>query len=444
MHGDTLPLPGLPAAPAVDLDDARARRWGWLLLLACFGSFTLWATMAPLDSAVVSPGTVTVTGSRKVVQPLTAGKVAELRVREGDAVVAGQPLVRLDDTASRAQLDIVRGQWLVALATQARLEAELQGSDAIAFPEHLAELGSEARVKEVMDLQSRLLTARRQMRQNELRGFDASLQGLEYQVQGREAAREAKEAQSRLMRDELRNQKSLADEGYYPRNRLSEQERSFAELLGSLADDHSQVGRARQNMAEVRARRSTREQELRKDVETQLSDAQREASALEVRMRALEFELANTTIVAPTDGIVMAMNLNTVGGVVSAGAVMMELVPTKEPLRVEVMLPAQQIDRVKAGMDVDLQFTAFNTANTPRVEGKVVQVSPDALVDPRHNGSYFKLAVEVPAQAHAKLRQHEIRAGMPVEVFIKTGERTFMNYVLKPLQDRLQKALIEP
>lgn len=443
MRGETLSLPGVQA-PVVDLDDARARRWGWFLLLACFGSFMLWATTAPLDSAVVSPGTVTVTGSRKVVQPVSAGKVVALLVREGDTVAAGQTLVRLDDTASRAQLDVVRGQWLVALATQARLEAEMQGSEDIDFPAAMDALGSPERVKEVKALQLRLLAARRQMRQNELRGFDASLQGLEYQVQGREAAREAKEAQSRLMRDELRNQKSLADEGYYPRNRLSEQERSFAELMGSLADDHSQVGRARQNMAEVRARRNSREQELRKDIESQLSDVQREASGLEVRVRALEFELANTTIVAPTDGIVMAMSLTTVGGVVNAGAVLMELVPTKEPLRVEVMLPAQQIDRVKTGMDVDLQFTAFNTANTPRVEGKVVQVAPDAQVDSRHNGSYFKLAVEVPAPARSKLHEHEIRAGMPVEVFIKTGERTFMGYVLKPLQDRLHKALIEP
>lgn len=443
MNDSTLPLQSL-GAHDVDLDDARARRWGWLLLLACFGTFMLWATTAPLDSAVVSPGTVTVTGSRKVVQPLTAGKVAELLVREGDAVTSGQTLVRLDDTSSRAQLDVVRGQWLVALATQARLEAELAGAESIAFPDQLAQLGSDERVKEVMALQTRLMAARRQMRQNELRGFDASLQGLDFQVQGHEATREAKEAQSRMLREELRNQKALADEGFYPRNRVSEQERSYANLLGSLAEDASQVGKARQSMAEVRARRGSREQELRKDIESQLSEIQREASGLEVRLRALEFEVANATIRAPAEGIIMAMSINTVGGVVGAGATLMELVPTKEPLRVEVMLPSQQIDRVKPGMDVDLQFTAFNTANTPRVEGKVVQVSPDAMVDSRHNGSYFKLAVEVPAQSHAKLRQHEIRAGMPVEVFIKTGERTFMNYVLKPLLDRMNHALIEP
>lgn len=443
MSDTTLPLLS-PGDQLPDLDDARASRWGWLLLLACFGTFMAWATLAPLDSAVVSPGTVTVTGSRKVVQPLAAGKVSALLVREGDVVQKGQTLVQLDETSSRAQLDIVRGQWLVALATQARLDAERQGLDTIAFPEQLAQLGDDERVREVMALQSRLLSSRRQMRSNELRTFDASLQGLDFQAQGHEASREAKEAQGRLMREELRNQKSLADEGFYPRNRVSEQERGYANLLGSLAEDASQLGKVRQSMAEVRARRAGREQEQRRDIESQLSDVQRDAAALEVRMRALEFDVTNATIRAPADGIIMAMTLNTVGGVVSAGATLMELVPTKEPLRVEVMLPSHQIDRVRPGMDVDLQFTAFHTANTPRIEGKVVSVSPDALMDARHNGSYFKLAVEVPVQSHAKLRQHEIRAGMPVEVFIKTGERTFMNYVLKPLIDRLNHALIEP
>jgi protease secretion system membrane fusion protein len=220
------------ATVQVDLNDARPIRWGWLLLIFGFGAFMAWATMAPLDAAVSSSGTVVVSGSRKLVQPLTGGKVSEILVRDGAEVQAGQVLVRLDDTTARAQLDIVRGQWLVAMATQARLEAEQRGRVSIDFPPALLELGEDTRVVEVIALQSRLLESRRQLRSNELQSMEAALRGLEYQVQGQEAAKYSKETQSRMLREELRNQKSLADDGFYPRNRVSEQERLFASIQG--------------------------------------------------------------------------------------------------------------------------------------------------------------------------------------------------------------------
>nr|CBA32008.1 Alkaline protease secretion protein aprE [Curvibacter putative symbiont of Hydra magnipapillata] len=268
-------------AVQVDLNDARPIRWGWLLLIFGFGAFMAWATMAPLDAAVSSSGTVVVSGSRKLVQPLTGGKVSEILVRDGAQVQAGQVLVRLDDTSARAQLDIVRGQWLVAMATQARLEAEQRGRASIDFPPALLELGEDTRVVEVMALQSRLLESRRQLRSNELQSMEAALRGLEYQVQGQEAAKYSKETQSRMLREELRNQKSLADDGFYPRNRVSEQERLFASIQGGVAEDLNSAGKTRQAIAEGRARIAARQQEQRKDIESQLSDVQREAASLE-------------------------------------------------------------------------------------------------------------------------------------------------------------------
>jgi protease secretion system membrane fusion protein len=266
---------------------------------------------------------------------------------------------------------------------------------------------------------------------------------MEFQLQGLDASRLSKETQVRMLREELRNQRTLSDEGYLPRNRVSEQERSLAVLLGNLAEDIGSIGKTRQAISELRARMAGREQELRKEVEGQLADVQRDAAALESRLNALEFDVANTEVRAPVAGTVMGLALHTVGGVVAPGSILMELVPKNEPLTIEVQLAASLIDKVKPGMAVDLLFTAFNQATTPRVEGRVVQVSADAVSDPRQNGSFFKLLVEVAPPGVVKLKQHEVRAGMPVEVFIKTGERTFMNYLFKPLQDRLQRALIE-
>lgn len=432
------------SAPVVDLNDARPRRWGWWLLVLGLGGFMAWATLAPLDAAVTSSGSVVVSGSRKLVQPVSGGKVAAILARDGDQVVAGQVLLRLDSTQSRALLDIARGQWLVAMATQARLSAENQGLAAVDFPPELLELGNDARVAEVMELQSRLLESRMQTRNNEMQSLEATLRGLEYQAQGHEAARQAKETQSRMLREELRNQRTLADEGFFPRNRVSEQERLFAGIQGGVAEDSSSVGRTRQAIVEVRARIATRQQEFRKDIESQLSDIQRETSGLESRMRGLEFDLANTEVRAPATGTVMGASVHTVGGVVSAGTPLMELVPKDDPLRVEAQLPVHMVDKVRPGLPVHVLFSALNQASTPHIEGRVVQVSADALADSRQNTNYFKVVVEVTPQGMTQLQHQEIRAGMPAEVFIKTGERTFMSYLLKPLLDRMNRALIEP
>ena len=439
-------LPTLPSHPLsqVDLDDARPRRWGWWLLVLGLGSFLVWATLAPLDAAVTTSGSVVVSGSRKLVQPVSGGKVVEIRVHEGDKVAAGQVLLRLDATQSQSQLDLARGQRLVAMATQARLQAEQRSLAVIEFPPLLLELGKDARVAEVMELQAQLLESRRQMRSNELQGMEASLRGLEFQVQGYETARRTKETQSRMLREELRNQQSLADDGYYPRNRISEQERVFAGIQGGAAEDINSVSKVRQAIAEIKARMAARQQETRKEIESQLSDVQRESAGLESRIEALEADVANTDIKAPVSGTVMALTAHTVGGVVAAGAPLMELVPADEPLRVEAQLPARMIDKVKPGLPVNVLFSALNQASTPLIEGKVVQVAPDAMADTRQNQSYFKLVVEVSPQGMHQLQQHEIKAGMPADVFIKTGERTFMNYLFKPLLDRMNQALIEP
>ena len=225
---------------------------------------------------------------------------------------------------------------------------------------------------------------------------------------------------------------------------MSEQERLFASIQGGVAEDLNSAGKTRQAIAEGRARIAARQQEQRKEIESQLSDLQRDAATLEVRMRGLEFDVVNAEVRAPVAGTVMSLNVHTVGGVVSNGMPLMEIFPRDDVLRVETPLASHLIDKVKVGMDVGILFTALNQATTPRIEGRVVQIAADAATDSRQNASYFKLIVEVTPDGMHKLQHHEVKAGMPADVFIKTGERTFMSYLLKPLTDRMQHALIEP
>jgi protease secretion system membrane fusion protein len=432
-------------APKVDMDDARPRRWGWWLLLLGFGGFLTWALLAPLDAGVSAAGTVVVTGNRKAVQPLVAGKIAAILTQDGAQVTAGQVLVRLDDTASRSQYDISTGQWLTSLAMQARLEAERSGKAGIVFPPELQAQAQDPRAASAMALQQQLLTTRRQALRSELAAMGENLRGLELQMRGTEASRQSKEEQLRALTEQLRNMRALADEGFLARNRVLDQERAVANLTGAMAEDSGSAGRLRQSMAEVRERMLTREQSFRQEVETQLADVQRDAASLRSRLDALQFDLVNAEIRAPAAGVVMGLAVHTVGGVVGAGAPMMEILPDGQVLQIEAQVPPHLIDKVRVGLPVDVLFTAFSQATTPHVPGTVTHVSADVLQDNRPNAlPYFKVLVQIAPDGMAPLRGHQVRAGMPAEVFVRVGERTAMTYLTKPLRDRLQRALTEP
>ena len=432
------------ANSAIDLNDARPRRWGWLLVVAGFGGFMAWAATAPLDAGVPSPGTVVVSGNRKAVQPMIGGKIAELAVKDGDIVKAGQVLVRFDDTQARSQFDVARGQWFSTSAVEARLVAERTGQAQIQFPEELRQEKADPRAANAMALQSQLFATRRRSLESDLNVLRESIRGLEAQLQGIEESSRARREQMRLLSEEIERQRDLVKDGFLARNRLSEQERALAAVMGAIAEDAGNLGRTRQQIAELRARMLSREQDFRKEIESQLTDVQRDAASLTSRLQALQFELVNTEIKSPADGIVVGLAVHTIGGVVPAGAPMMEIVPGDEPLKIEAQVAPHLIDKVHPDLDVDILFPAFNQATTPHIPGRVVQVSADVLVEPKQGIPYFKATVEVTPEGMKQLRHYQIRAGMPAEVFIRTGERTMLNYLLKPLADRLNRALTEP
>lgn len=447
-----VPLAALPdaasssqrAAAGAELSDARARRWGWGLVVLGFGGFMAWAALAPLDAGVASPGTVVVSGNRKSVQPLVGGKIVELAARDGDIVKAGQVLVRFDATQARSQLDIARGQWFSTLAVEARLVAERSGRGQIDFGSALLASRADPRAAAAMALQTELFATRRRSLDSDLNVLRENLRGLEAQLQGLAQAMRSRQDQQRLLGEEIERQRDLVKDGFLPRNRLSEQERSMAAVAGALAEDVGNQGRIRQQMAELRARMLSREQDQRKEVETQLTEVQREAASLSSRLQALDFEVANAEVKAPSEGVVVGLAVHTVGGVVAAGVPMMEIVPADEPLKVDAQIAPHLIDKVRPGLAVDILFPAFDQATTPHVPGRVLQVSADVLVEPKDGIQYFKAVVEVTPQGMKQLRELKIRAGMPAEVFVRTGERTLLNYLVKPLTDRMNRALTEP
>lgn len=428
----------------LDTDDGRIRRWGWLLLLIGVGGFLLWAGFAPLDQGVPAPGTVMVSGNRKTVQPLQGGLVESILVREGAVVKAGQTLVRLDGTRARADLEIARGQYILALATEARLRAEQLGtSRQPEFSATLKTLSNDPRAEQAMALQMQLIATRRSALSSELAAIEESIGGQRAQAQGLERSLAAKREQLRLLEEELGGQRDLVREGYLPRNRVSEQERTAAQLRALISEDIGNIARLGNSVAELKLRATTRRQQQLQEVETQLAETQREVGALRDRISSLEFELANLEVRAPADGMVVGLQVFTIGGVVQAGARLMDVVPVDETLRVDAQVATNLIDRVQIGLPVDLMFTNFNAAQTPHIPGTVKVVGADVLIDENTRQPYYPVQVEVTDEGMRLLGEHRVLPGMQVQVFVRTGERTLLNYLVKPLLDRMQPALTE-
>jgi len=426
--------------------DARVfSRIGWIVVLLGFGGFLLWALFAPLDKGVPLSGTVATESNRQAVQHQTGGTVQELLVRDGDVVKKGQVLVRMNPITAQSAYEVAEASYLSALANVARLTAERDGLKAIKFPEELEKRRAEPRVSELMTLQNQLLMSRQSSLQNEMAGVDASIEGLKMQISGLQESRDSKKEQVEFLKEQLGGMRDLAKEGYVARNRLLDLERTYAQLGGAISEDIGNIGRSQRQVVELTMRRAQRRQDYQKEVGAQLSDYQREVESQAARRAAQHFELSNAEVRSPADGTVVGLAVFTNGGVVPPGFKMMDIVPSNAPLIVDGQLPTNLVDKVHSGLPVELIFSAFNTNKTPHIDGELLYISADRSVDERTGAPYYKVHVKVTPEGEKKIAAHkmDIRSGMPVELFVKTGERTMMSYLLKPIMDRAHSALSE-
>ena len=430
--------------PEVDVDDRRHARWGGWLVLLGFGGFLLWAGLAPLDAGVVAGATVKVTNNRKTVQHLTGGTVEAILVREGEVVQQGQELVRLDATQTIAEQGVASAQYIVVKTVENRLEAERDGLAEVQFdPALLARFKDAPRLKASVALQQRLFSTRRAALTGEVNILHENLSAAEEQLKGLRLVQETRATQRNLLNQELTGARTLVAKGYLARNKMLELERNAAELSGAMAENIADIGRTRNLIAELKLRILQREQDYQKEVQSQLTEEQKEANALADRLRAIDYQVANTVIRSPIEGVVLGLNVATIGGVIQPGFHIMDVVPANEPLQVDAMIPVQAVDKMVPGLPVDIAFPAFNHAQTPNIPGRVLTVSADRLIDEQSKQPYYLAQVEVTAEGMSLLGANQIRAGMPATVTIKTGERTLIGYLMKPLLDRVDGAFKE-
>ena len=356
-------------------------------------------------------------------------------------------MLRLNDTEIKAQLDITRSQYWAVKATEARLLAERDGRADVVFPEAMVVSGkTDPRAAEAMRAQGQLFAARRSALKSELGTMDESIAGLNEQIRGLQSIETGKKTQIDLLEKEISSLRGLVEEGFVPRNKLYELERVLADLSGTRGGDLASITRARASINEIQLRKLQRQQDFRKEVETQMTDVQRDVGSQSDRLTALTEEYERTVIKAPTDGYVVGLEAHTVGGVVRPGDRIMDIVPEGDALVVEAQLPVNLIDKVHVGQlaNVHLQIVMAG-GRQPAIEGKLVQVSADRLTDQRTGAPYYTARIQITPTGEVELAKHKItpQAGMQTDVVIITGERTVLQYLLRPLLSRLTLGMKE-
>ncbi len=416
---------------------------GLAIVVGFFGVFGSWATLAPLDSAAVAPGVVRVEGSRKTVQHLEGGIISEILVKAGDRVKAGQALIRLDDTPSKANLKLLQGRLYAALALEARLVAERDGKTEITFPETLIEKRNDPKIDEIITGQINIFNARLESLSGKENILKLRSAQLDEEITGLKGQIKAEDKQLSLIADEIADVSGLVKKGLAPKPRLLSLQRRQAEIEGSRSNNHAQIARARQSIAETRLQISELRTTAINEAVEQVRDVQNDLGDLSEKVRAAKDVLSRIEIRAPQDGAVVNLQVHTPGGVIAPGEPLLDIVPLDVRLIVEARVDPKDIDVVRPGLASLIRLTAFSQRRTKPLEGRVLTVSADVLRDERTGLSYYLARIEIIGNQDAALGGSVIQPGMQADVMIVTGERTLFEYIIGPVESSFNRAFRE-
>jgi len=435
-----------PLAGMVVGDEAArksARRWalvGLATLAMTFGVAVAWSSLAPLSSAVVAQGIVKVESSRKKVQHPEGGVVKAILVREGDAVNAGDVLVRIDDTRAGAAHGLVVGGRDMAIAALARLQAEREGRASISFPASLMQRSAESQVADAMRAQQSLFNARRSTRAGEVDILEQQIGALQGEIEGFESQRRAKIEQIESLTLDQKGLTELDAVGMVEKTRLRALERDLARVKGERDELASRIASTLTAISEKRFRKLQVQKNFQEEVAAEWRKAQAEAFDLRERESTTRRTLEQTEIRAPASGTVTELKIHTTGGVVQPGEVLMEIVPIADRLSIEGRVLPQDIDRVQLGQAAGVKLHAFNSRTTPELNGQLLYVAADATTDLRTDQGFFLVKVGIDELELARLNGDKLLPGMQADVFIRTGEQTFISFLLQPLSESIKKA----
>jgi HlyD family secretion protein len=399
-----------------------------------------WAATTEIAGAVIAGGSLVVDSNVKKVQHPTGGVVGELRVREGDAVRAGDVVVRLDETVTRANLAVITSGIDELTARQARLKAEQDSREAVSFPAELVARKTDPTIAALINEESRLFGLRRAARHGQQAQLKERIAQLREQIQGMGEQVASKKRETDLIGQELKAVRELWQKNLVQLNRVTALERDEARLQGERGALLSNIAQSKGKISETELQILQIEQDHRTEVGRELAEIRGKLAELSEKRVAAEDQLNRVDVRAPQDGVVHQLAVHTVGGVVGQGEPMMLIVPKADNLTVEAKIAPQEIDQVRIGQNAVLRLSAFNQHTTPELNGEVKMVSADTSQDQKTGLSFYTVKIALPEHEIARLGGLKLVPGMPVESFIQTGDRTAFSYLTKPLTDQMNRA----
>lgn len=437
-----------PRVDSVELTpDSLARPtilFGVSAVAVIFGIIVFWSAVAPLDSAAVATGSVILDSNKKTIQHLEGGIVDQIYVREGEFVEKNQPLIRLDETAAKSRYDLLKSQFVTFKTAEARLLAERDKRDDVTFSKELLALEDKnSIVGENLDSQRRLFESRRRNVEGKTSVLLQKIEQSRREIQGLKAQQASVEQQVRLIRDELAGVRKLYASQNVSIQRLKGLEREEANLTGQRGEYVAMISRAEQAIAEANIEILNLKNDFEKEVVEELRETQTQLADLEERIRASADQFQRIVIAAPLAGTITDLKVHTVGGVISPGEKIADIVPQDDKLVIEAKVQPQDIDVVHAELVARVRLSAYKTRNVPPLDGVVRHVSADRFTDDRTGQTYYLARIEVDESELKRLQDVKLYPGMPTEVLIVTGERTLLSYLFSPISDSFNKAFRE-
>jgi epimerase transport system membrane fusion protein len=433
--------------PAIESREKHVRVAGLSAVIILFVGLGLWSVYAPLESAAVGPGVVVLENYRMALDHLEGGIVREVHAREGQLVVKGEVLLTLQDVQARAQLEQVKGQWIVALAREARLLAQRHRLSRVVFSPDLLVHAEDARVADAMRVQEETYRVRQRALQSEVTLYERQIAQLREKVQGLKEQRAMREQLVGSFEKERADFEALAKEGYAERQKVREMERNLALNDGQRSSLSTDIAATEVEISATEVKILQAQQNFEREVAKEFAEVQTELFALQEKKRALEDTLKRTVVLAPQQGVVHALSVHAPGEVLKPGSHMLDIVPGNERLIVETKLSPQDIDQVQIGQMAEVRFTAFKQRDMPKIEGRLTTLSADRMIE--ESGGiqqpYYLGRVEITVAGLQQLAERKLQllAGMPADVLVKTGERTFWHYLTAPLTDMVGRSMKE-
>ncbi|MBW9079238.1 HlyD family type I secretion periplasmic adaptor subunit [Rhizobium pusense] len=413
---------------------------GFLTLVGVFGG---WAVGTEIVGAVIAQGSLVVETSLKKVQHPVGGVVSELAVRDGDRVKAGDVVMRIDATMTKANLAIIVKSLDQFTARKARLESERDRAGRVIFPQTLLDRAGDGEVLAMMNAEQRLYENRKAVRESKKRQLEQRVRQLRDEISGMEAESAANFREQGMVDEELIRFRSLHERGLMEKSRLSTLERQATDIDGDIGRLMAGIAGVEEKISETALQILQIDEQWSEEVGSDLREMDARIGEYVERRVAAEDQLKRVDILAPQDGVVHQLSVHTIGGVVAPGEQIMMIVPEVDKLVVEVKVAPQDIDQIYYGQLTNLRFSAFNQKTTPEITGTVERISADVTVDQRTGTSFYLVRVATSQEQIKRLGEFSLMPGMPVEAFITTGERSVLSYFLKPLIDQANRTFRE-